>query len=183
MSARKHVKVLVTGGCRSGKSEYALRIAEDREKKVFIATAEPGDGEMRERIERHKRRRGSEWRTVEEPIDLGGALAGSKAEADVVVIDCITLWLSNLLVRGDSEESILERVNALAEEVKEASADVIIVTNEVGSGIVPGNELSRRFRDLAGLANQRLTRVCERVVLMVAGISLIVKEEEHGKIE
>jgi len=183
MSAGKHVKVLVTGGCRSGKSEYALRTVKGCERKVFIAIAEAKDEEMKERIKRHREKRGKDWRTVEEPIDLGGALAQSKREADVVVIDCITLWLSNLLGRGESDDSIMERINDLARKVKEASADVVIVTNEVGWGIVPGNEVSRRFRDLAGLANQRLAQACDRVVLMVAGMPVVIKEVDHGQVE
>jgi len=183
MDAKKPVKVLITGGCRSGKSEYALRLAEDHTKKVFIATAEAGDREMAERIERHKKRRGKDWRTVEEPVDLVEALVRSKNNAKVVVIDCLTLWLSNLLVKGDSIERIMDQVDALAQEIGDAEADFIIVTNEVGAGIVPGNELARRFRDLAGLTNQRLAQVCDRVVLMVAGIPLVIKGENHGTIK
>jgi len=180
MRVKSHWKVLVTGGGRSGKSEYALRLAEAHANKVFIATAESKDPEMAERIERHKLRRGQGWRTVEEPLDLVAALAEWKSGAEAVVIDCLTLWLSNLLLRGDSPESILNQVQALAQEVEKSSADLVMVTNEVGSGIVPENELARRFRELAGLVNQRLGKVCGRVVLMVAGIPLCIKEEDHG---
>jgi len=183
MSAQGYWKVLVTGGCRSGKSEYALRLGEGFASKVFIATAEAKDPEMAERIMRHQQRRGEGWRTMEEPLNLPAALAAGGSEAEVVVIDCLTLWLSNLLLRGDSPESILDQIHALAQEVQKASTNLVLVTNEVGSGIVPENELARRFRNLLGLANQRLAEVCNRVVLMVAGIPLVIQEENHGTTE
>jgi adenosylcobinamide kinase/adenosylcobinamide-phosphate guanylyltransferase len=183
MSAQEILKVLITGGCRSGKSEYALGLAEGSANKVFLATAEGKDQEMCERIERHRLRRGRGWRTVEEPLNLVSALAGYKSEADLIVIDCVTLWLSNLLLRGDSPESILNQINALAREVQSAGTNLIMVTNEVGSGIVPVNDLARRFRDLVGFGNQRLAKVCHRVVLMVAGLPLVIKEENHGTVK
>jgi adenosyl cobinamide kinase/adenosyl cobinamide phosphate guanylyltransferase len=174
------IKTLVTGGCRSGKSTFALEQARDYRKKVFIATATGGDEEMKKRIKVHKKTRGPGWRTLEEPFELSRALKKA-GTADFVVIDCLTLWLSNLLCRGDSPKAIEKKVESLAREILKARARVVIVTNEVGSGIVPENELARNFRDLAGLANQRLGQACNQVVLMVAGLPFIVKKGKHEK--
>lgn len=174
------IKALITGGCRSGKSEYALMLAGGSTNKVFIATAEARDQEMAERIERHKLRRGKDWKTVEEPLSLIEALSAYGSEADAVVVDCLSLWLSNMIVRGDNAEYILDRANDLARRVQDAESDLIIVTNEVGYGIVPENEMARTFRDMAGCANQILAGVCSQVILMVAGIPLVIKGDNVG---
>jgi adenosylcobinamide kinase/adenosylcobinamide-phosphate guanylyltransferase len=168
--------VLVTGGARSGKSAVAeARVAELRPGGpwLYVATAEPLDGEMAERIARHRLRRGASWRTVETARHPEEALAQHPESA--ALIDCVTLWLTNLLVQGLDDEPILGAVDALAETVRRGPAPVVIVTNEVGSGIVPENPLARRFRDLAGLSNQRLARAADEVWLVAAGLPLRLK--------
>jgi adenosyl cobinamide kinase/adenosyl cobinamide phosphate guanylyltransferase len=172
-------KILITGGCRCGKSTYALNLAEGHTNRVFMATAEARDREMAERIERHKRQRNNTWRTIEEPLELAGSLAREMGPGGLVVIDCLTLWLSNLLVRGDTCESIMDKVNTLTEMIQDTPGNLIVITNEVGWGIVPEHELARQFRDLAGFANQRLAEVCSRVVLMVSGLPVIIKGESR----
>jgi adenosylcobinamide kinase/adenosylcobinamide-phosphate guanylyltransferase len=150
--------VLVGGGVRSGKSAFALarsRALGDR--RAFVATAQALDDEMRARIERHARERGDEFRTIEAPFDLAGALRALPA-VDVALVDCLTLWLSNLMVRGDDDASVLAAVDALVSTMLAVPFAVVVVTNEVGMGIVPENQLARRFRDVCGLAHQRIAR-------------------------
>jgi adenosylcobinamide kinase / adenosylcobinamide-phosphate guanylyltransferase len=162
---------LVLGGARSGKSRYAETLITALPPPwVYVATAEALDTEMSERIAAHRARRGPQWRTIETPRDLATALASS-AHAPTLV-DCLTLWLSNLLLAEvdiDGETARLETALAAAQ------APVILVANEVGSGIVPERPLGRRFRDLQGTLNQRLAVRADRVVLMVAGLPLAVK--------
>jgi adenosylcobinamide kinase / adenosylcobinamide-phosphate guanylyltransferase len=164
-------RVLVLGGARSGKSRYAEGLADafagDR---LYIATARPGDEEMAARIAAHRQRRGDRWTTLEAPIALAEALEGSAAP--FVLIDCITLWISNLLL---ADLDIAPRVEALAEALRARPGTVAVVSNEVGLGIVPDNALARRFRDEAGLANQRLAQACDEVVLLTAGLPLRLK--------
>lgn len=168
-------KILVTGGARSGKSDYALRLASRGRRRAFIATARAGDAHMAERISAHKRRRGRAFRTIEEPLNVGGAFEALSGKADVVVIDCLTIWLSNLVMEGKSDKAVLAKARELAREVKRFPGMVILVTNEVGMGIVPDNELGRRFRDLAGSTNQILAKSCDMVVLMSCGIAQVIK--------
>jgi len=176
--------VIVTGGARSGKSGYAMKLAGEHSPRVMVAPAVPVDEEMAGRIERHRRERGPGWRTIEEPYEVEEAIRRQAPDAGVVVMDCVTIWISNLLVGGADEGQILKRVDNLAETVSRKPCNLILVTNEVGSGIVPSNELSRKFRDLAGIANRKLADACDRVVLMVMGTPLLIKGEErfeHGK--
>ena len=140
-----------------------------------MATAEPGDAEMARRIERHRRERGGAWRTVEEPRELVGALRALAGGADPVVVDCVTLWVGNRQLRGDSDELILAEADALAGLIAARSLDVTLVSNEVGEGVHPETEAGLRFRDLLGAVNQRLAAACDRVVLMVAGLPLTIK--------
>jgi adenosylcobinamide kinase/adenosylcobinamide-phosphate guanylyltransferase len=157
--------VLVGGGARSGKSRFALeRARREGSNLVFIATAEAGDDEMRERIARHQAERGKEFRTVEAPLDLASAIRST--DADAIVVDCLTLWLSNTMT---SEFAALE------EAATSSRACVILVTNEVGCGIVPDNALAREFRDLAGRLNQRMAEAAKEVYWMVFGQPLRVK--------
>jgi adenosylcobinamide kinase / adenosylcobinamide-phosphate guanylyltransferase len=162
---------LILGGARSGKSRYAEGlIAALPPPWVYVATAEAGDHEMAARIRAHRSRRGPSWQTIEAPRDLHAALAA--CEKMPVLIDCLTLWLSNVLLANadiDQETERLER--ALAGAV----APIVLVANEVGSGIVPDHPLGRRFRDLQGILNQRLAARADRVVLMIAGLPLAVK--------
>jgi len=166
---------LVTGGGRSGKSRHALQIALPRNGKAFIATAQPVDDEMRARIEKHREDRGEEFLTVEEPFDLAGAIGSLPRGIEVAVIDCLTVWLGNLVHRHEGEEGAFPEVPEFVEALRDPPCDLVIVTNEVGMGIVPANELARRFRDLAGTVNQAVAAIADEVILMVSGMPLFVK--------
>jgi adenosylcobinamide kinase/adenosylcobinamide-phosphate guanylyltransferase len=161
---------LVLGGARSGKSRYAESLTTALPPAwIYLATAEPHDAEMAERIAAHRSRRGAVWRTIEEPHDIAAVLA---TDEGTTLIDCLTLWLSNRMLAGaDIDAEIVNLEVALAARLR----PVVLVSNEVGSGIVPDNALARRFRDLQGRLNQRLAARADRVVLLVAGLPLIVK--------
>jgi adenosylcobinamide kinase / adenosylcobinamide-phosphate guanylyltransferase len=172
---------LVIGGARSGKSRYAQTLCAKRERVVVVATARPDDDpEMEARIRRHRADRPAHWTTIEEPLDLVSAV-GRASDGATVLVDCVTLWLSNLQFqyRGldplSRETRILGEVAALARAVGERDADAVFVTNEVGEGIVPDSSVAREFRDLQGRANQILAGDAELVVLMVAGLPVTVK--------
>jgi adenosylcobinamide kinase/adenosylcobinamide-phosphate guanylyltransferase len=169
--------VFIIGGCRSGKSRHALETAKRIAgiKKIFIATCIPHDAEMRQRVDRHQKERGRDWQTVEAPVDLTQAITVSSRQADVLLVDCLTLWISNLLMEIEDDEIIAERIAGLTQSVASASSPVILVSNEVGGGVVPENKLARRFRDLAGTANQAVAEQADRVVWMVAGIPVQIK--------
>lgn len=162
----------VLGGARSGKSRHAeAAVAALPRPWFYIATGEPRDNEMAARIAEHRARRGTEWQTVEAPRDLAAALAAVPAGA-AVLIDCLTLWLANVMLAGaDVDGEIARFEHTLAER----KGPVVLVANEVGLGIVPDNALARRFRDTAGRLNQRLAALADRVVLLVAGIPVKVK--------
>jgi adenosylcobinamide kinase/adenosylcobinamide-phosphate guanylyltransferase len=163
---------LVLGGARSGKSRYAeWLIATYKPPWIYIATAEARDDEMAERIAAHKARREAGWQTVEAPHDLAGALAAAASDA-AVLVDCLTLWLSNVMEGGSDIEAQTTR---LEQTLAGRSGPTVLVSNEVGLGIVPDNALARRFRDLQGTLNQRLAAQAQRVVMMVAGVPVTVK--------
>jgi adenosylcobinamide kinase/adenosylcobinamide-phosphate guanylyltransferase len=167
---------LVLGGARSGKSAYAQRAAEvwasdHGAKPLFIATAEAGDAEMAERIERHRLDRGDAWRTLEAPLDLPGALA-SLGASDAAVVDCLTLWLANAMAQP---EGLAARAELLLGALRECPARLWLVSNEVGWGIVPDNALARAFRDAAGRLHQVIAEAADEVVLVVAGLPLTLK--------
>jgi adenosylcobinamide kinase / adenosylcobinamide-phosphate guanylyltransferase len=167
--------ILITGGARSGKSRYAeQRATELGPRRLYIATAEANDEEMRQRIEEHKRRRGNDWVTIEEPLQLAETLLAQRAQTDCALVDCLTLWISNLLLRYDVRYA-QEQVNQFVERTRQLDFHLVLVTNEVGWGIVPDSPLGRQFRDLSGWANQRLAAAANQVVLVVAGIPMIVK--------
>ena len=168
--------VLITGGARSGKSRCAeQRAAEMGTRPVYVATAEAKDKEMAQRIAEHRKRRGHRWRTIEEPLELAAALLAQRGTTDCVLVDCLTLWISNLLIRHD-EKYASEKVEELIEQLPALNFHLVFVTNEVGWGIVPDNLLARRFRDLAGWTNQRMAAAANEVILMVAGIPIIAKQ-------
>ena len=172
---RNH-SLLVTGGCRSGKSRYVLsRFHNFSGNKFLLATCEALDEEMAARIEKHRQERDDSWTTVEEPLDPARFFRQNPESTDLVVLDCLTLWLSNLLMHGMNETSILERADGLIAAIKSSNRTTAVVTNEVGSGIVPDNALSRAFRDLAGKVNQQFAAAFDEVVMMVSGIALPVK--------
>jgi len=168
--------ILVLGGCRSGKSGHALELAQPiGPRRIFVATCVPHDAEMRERVTRHRHERGADWNTLEVPIDVADTIREHSPSAEVILVDCLTLWLSNLLEENQDVERIRARIDDLAEAVKAASCAVILVSNEVGAGIVPENRLARLYRDLAGWTNQAMAAACDRVVWTVAGIPVTIK--------
>ena len=165
---------LVLGGARSGKSGYAERmiLGARPSRPLYIATAQALDDEMAERIRRHRETRGAAWDTVEEPLDLAGVLTTHNSRA--MVVDCLTLWLSNLL---HANKDVPQERARLVATIAGLSGPVALIANEVGMGIVPDNALARRFRDEAGWLNQALAQVCGRVIFMAAGLPLVMKDE------
>jgi adenosyl cobinamide kinase/adenosyl cobinamide phosphate guanylyltransferase len=169
--------ILISGGARSGKSRTALELTESSSEKIFVATALESDEEMTERIRIHRQQREKDWITIEEPLEIATAL--QKNPAGAIVIDCLTLWLSNMLLLPMNEEQIRQAIQHLIEVVRERNDLTVLVTNEVGFGIVPDNELARRFRDLAGSMNQNLAAEADTVILMVSGLPLYLKRREN----
>ncbi len=173
---------LVTGGCRSGKSAYAQKLAESLPpSRLYVATCTVTDDEMARRIERHRQsRRGCDWQTVEEPVDLPGVFRAHPRH-NVILVDCITLWINNLMYQAEGEarrigeDEIADRVDSALDAAAACRGTVIFVTNEVGLGVVPENALARRYRDLIGRANQLLAARAESVTLLCCGIPLRLK--------
>jgi len=167
-------KILITGGVKSGKSRFALKIAREIEKgeKIFIATARPIDEEMEDKIEKHEKERGSDFQTVEEPIHLGDTL--KKINQSTVVIDCLTLWLSNLFFEVRESEKLFE-IESFIQALKEFGGNIIIVTNEVGWGIIPESETSRNYQAELGRLNQEVAEICDEVYVLISGIPSRVK--------
>lgn len=163
---------LVLGGARSGKSRYAENLIEQAGGGIYLATAEAHDDEMRTRIATHRQRRGDRWETREEPLNLIGALG--KAAGRPVLVDCLTLWLSNLML---AERDLAAEVDALAGFLPKLDGPVVFVSNEVGLGIVPDNAMARAFRDAAGVMHQRIAEVAPRVVFVAAGLPMTLKDE------
>ena len=172
---------LVIGGCRSGKSSHALLMADriGNARKIFIATCVPQDEEMHQRVSRHKTERGAGWTAVETPIFLPEAIGKIGPNADVILVDCLTLWVSNLMMEhanfDASKELFAAHTCRLIESLSAAACPVILVTNEVGAGIVPDNPLARAFRDAVGHVNQRIAACADQVIWMVAGIPVKIK--------
>jgi 5,6-dimethylbenzimidazole synthase len=167
--------VLVTGGSRSGKSNHALQLTSSIGPKIFIATAEAFDEEMYERIQKHQDERGKEWITFEEPLDPARVLREKGTQPGYIVLDCITLWLSNMVMKNMNRQTILERVKEFIRECKNCTSDIIVITNELGSGIVPMEPSARSFRDIAGETNQILASEFDEVINMVSGIPVTIK--------
>jgi len=174
-SYRKKGFVLVLGGVRSGKSNFARELCEAADgPKVYLATATALDVEMEQRIERHKRERGNNWATVEEPLEVAERL-GALRQGSVVLLDCLTLWLTNLVELNLGDDEILRRVDALALAMKESGLLVVAVSNDVGRGIMPVNAMARRFADTSGLMNQRMAAAADEVFLMTSGLATRLK--------
>ena len=168
--------IFITGGCRSGKSQYALDYANRHfSKKIYLATCEALDDEMIQRVETHKRLRGPEWLTIEEPVEIIDRIKQYSDNAGVILLDCLTLWLSNLLLKGNNNLKMMEAIEGLIHSLRERRISVIIVSNEVGMGIVPADPLSRRFRDLSGMTNQKIAEVADTVIFMVSGMPVFLK--------
>jgi adenosylcobinamide kinase/adenosylcobinamide-phosphate guanylyltransferase len=169
----------VLGGCKSGKSGHALALAESlaADRHIYVATCVPGDQEMHDRVRRHRQERGSRWETKEEPLQIARTIERLGLPQNVLLVDCLTLWITNLLLERDDVplNAIESAAEDLCRTLVHATGPVLLVSNEVGTGIVPQNRLSRLFRDAAGLANQKVAAVADRVIWMVAGIPVQIK--------
>jgi len=166
------VKTFLVGGARSGKSRVALQLAEATNTAVaMVVTAEPIDDEMAERIQRHRAERPVEWATIEAPYDLAAGIDAAPTD-HTLVVDCLTLWLSNLIVRGDDDPSIEAATSAAIEALLGRESNAVVVSNEVGMGLVPADPMSRRFRDAQGRLNQTLAARCDRAYVVIAGRAL-----------
>lgn len=172
VSESRPTRILIGGGVRSGKSAFALTLARRLgRRRTFVATARGLDEEMRRRIAQHQRDRGTDFTTIEEPLELPSLLE-HVADVDVVVVDCVTLWLSNLLLRGDDEGVILSHVDRLVDVLRAPRFHALLVTNEVGMGVHPEHALGRVFRDVAGRAHQRLARGADEIYFAALGVML-----------
>jgi len=174
----------VTGGCRSGKSSHAQELAESlaSENRLYVATLQPLDTEMEKRVTDHQAQRDDSWYTIEEPIDIVQVIQKEQKKAGVILVDCITLWVTNLFMTEQSEGDILKRVEAFAEAAAASNVPIVTVSNEVGMGIVPDNALSRQFRDIQGAANQRIAAMAHKVVFTVSGIPMVMKSASGGEV-
>ncbi|OGR15360.1 MAG: bifunctional adenosylcobinamide kinase/adenosylcobinamide-phosphate guanylyltransferase [Desulfobacterales bacterium RIFOXYA12_FULL_46_15] len=173
----------VIGGCRSGKSSFALdeanRIA--KKNKYFIATSLPLDSEMEKRVEKHQKERGKDWQTIEEPVLIHEKINEYSGKAGVILIDCLTLWLSNLLSQSYDPAGISELLEKFEKALLNCRCPVFLVSNEVGLGIVPENKIAREFRDLAGMIHQRMAKLSDRVVMTIAGIDVEIKPGQKSR--
>jgi adenosylcobinamide kinase/adenosylcobinamide-phosphate guanylyltransferase len=167
--------LFILGGARSGKSRFAVSGPALPGRVAFVATARATDDEMARRIARHRAERPRHWTTVEEPYELVRRLAGLEDAYDAVVVDCLTLWVSNRLLRGDTDDTVLDEAEALAKLIGRRATSFTVVSNEVGEGVHPETAMGLRFRDLLGIVNQKVAGACDRVVLMVAGVPLTIK--------
>ena len=167
---------MVIGGIRSGKSRFALRLGEGMgERKVFIATGQPLDPEMERRIRKHQSSRSKTWVTYEEPIALPTVLEKVNGQCDVIVVDCLSLWLSNLLHLELGEKELSKRIKGFIKSLKSLTTPVILISNEVGLGVIPANPLARKFCDLAGMLHQQVAQVAHQVYFVTSGIALELK--------
>lgn len=168
--------IFVIGGCRSGKSSHALHMADQIPgKKIFIATCMPQDKEMEQRVLRHQEQRNGAWETLEVPFFLPEAIHKNGIKGHVILVDCLTFWINNLILDNDKPENIDKHIQKLTHSIEKAKCPVILVSNEVGTGIVPENELARLFRDIAGFTNQKVAARVDQVIWMVAGIPVKIK--------
>lgn len=171
---------LVIGGCRSGKSSFAINEANKKKggEKIFIATSVPTDSEMEKRVKKHQDERGDEWKTIEEPVKIHKIINQVSENASVILVDCLTLWVSNLLFHSFDEKQIDQAVRNLEDSLKMCRCPLFLVSNEVGTGIVPENNIARQFRDFAGFVNQRMAKAADKVVMTIAGIDVQIKPRQ-----
>ena len=168
--------VLVIGGCRSGKSSHALYLANQiPRQKIFIATCTPHDKEMEKRVLLHKKQRSRAWSTLEVPVRLPEEISKNSRKENVILVDCLTLWISNLFLENNDQGNMDGHIGKLIQSLEKAECPIILVSNEVGTGIVPENRLARLFRDAAGFTNQKVAACADKVIWMVAGIPVGVK--------
>lgn len=173
---------LVLGGARSGKTAFSEQLAiRGGSKPAYLATAEALDDEMRDRVASHRAGRAARFTTIEEPLALSDALIAAARDHDVILVDCLTLWITNLLMANEDVAMAVSELGATLVQLK--TTKVILVSNEVGLGIVPDNAMARTFRDLAGSAHQRLAEVCDDVYFIVAGLPITLKGEAPGPVE
>jgi adenosylcobinamide kinase / adenosylcobinamide-phosphate guanylyltransferase len=167
---------LILGGVSSGKSRYAQKLASRADEVVFLATAQACDDEMRAKIARHVQERPPSWKTVEVPFELDRAITEHGTSSSFLIVDCLTTFIANwLVVKQASRESIFTRLEAVGSALLGNPASIAIVSNEVGGGIVPSSAAGREFREILGQVNQRIARICDNVVLMVAGLPVVIK--------
>jgi len=169
--------MFVVGGCRSGKSSFALDQANRGKGKnrYFIATSAPSDSEMEKRVELHRHERGEGWNTIEEPVRIHEKIDQCSQKGSVIIVDCLTLWVSNLMFHSYDHAQSERAIKDLENSLEKCDCPVFLVSNEVGCGIVPENKIARQFRDFAGLVNQRIAQFADKVVMMVAGIEVQIK--------
>lgn len=168
---------LVLGGARSGKSRFAQELAAKMKRVTFIATAQPSDAEMRRKIARHRSERPASWETIEAPVELAKAIALRSSKTNVIIIDCLTVYLDNLMRGKRGDVARIERqFQQVCQEIRTSQSSIIIVSNEVGCGVVPAFRSGRRYRDLLGWMNQQVAEIADRVVFMVAGLPLTMKD-------
>lgn len=171
--------MLVVGGAKSGKSRFALDICNGMNRsRIFLATAQAKDSEMDERIKRHQLERGDDWKTEEEPLNVVKSIRRLANEDTVILLDCLTLWVNNLyMAHGDNRGAIEDEMESLIEELSKPKGIVMAVSNELGSGIVPENMLARIYRDDVGMLNQRIAQISRKVVTLIAGLPVVLKDE------
>jgi adenosylcobinamide kinase / adenosylcobinamide-phosphate guanylyltransferase len=181
-SGQQKTVTLVLGGARSGKSRYAQELASAFQRVVYIATARRDDAEMRAKIARHRRERPAQWKTIEVSTGLDQALRKAGPQADLLLVDCLTLYMAHIMGRKTSRgrSEVRDHIQRLSAAVREADASVVLVSNEVGWGVVPPYQSGRDYRDLLGELNQQMAQVADRVILMIAGLPLTVKERSKG---
>jgi len=173
----KYEHTLVLGGCKSGKSRHAQKIAESLTpgRRLYLATCVPLDQEMRDRVQRHQDDRDRTWVTVETPLDIAEIISQKSSDHGVILLDCLTLWVTNMIMEGMEQPEIIEKTRSLSDVIKQSDCPVIAVSNEVGAGIVPENKLARMFRDVQGIVNQIVASEMDRVVVTFAGIPMTLK--------
>ena len=177
LSQIKSQITFIIGGCRSGKSRYALELGQQlsEQDRIFIATCKPRDEEMQQRVAKHQSERDPSWKTMEIPLQIDKTIDDCSLKGTILLVDCLTLWISNLLLDNQGFKTIVPHIDRLTQSLRNARGAVILVSNEVGTGIVPEHELSRLFRDAVGFTNQQIAACADEVIWMVAGIPVSIK--------